>query len=127
METTPVNQQESKSLYIINGEIANEDELEVAHMLINLRSSFKKSLSSNGFDYNWCKKRRRSCLVSQTLNKMVDSDAVAVNIKEEEALSRNTPLSHSVALNLSDSGLNHSSTPSSKRNTSRFHQVLLFL
>lgn len=127
METTPVNQQESKSLYIINGEIANEDELEVAHMLINLRSSFKKSLSSNGFDYNWCKKRRRSCLVSQTLNKMVDSDAVAVNIKEEEALSRNTPLSHSVALNLSDSGLNHSSTPSSKRKTSGFNEVLLFL
>ena len=84
-----------------NGESVTEEELEVADILINLPFSFKKSLTPN-------------------------SDAVdAVNHKgEDQALSPNTPLSHSVALNLSDSNLNHSSKPSTKRKKSRSNKVI---
>ena len=43
----------------------DDDEFEVANTLIDLQFSFTKPLSYYRFYHSWCKKRKRSCLVSQ--------------------------------------------------------------
>ena len=84
----------------MNGESVTEEELEVADILIDLPFSFKKS----------------STQILMLL--------MLLTVKEKIRPSPNTPLSHSVALNLSDSNLNHSSKPSTKRKKSRSNKVI---
>ena len=67
----------------------------MANTLIDLRFFFTKALSYYRFDHSWCKKRKRSCLVSRPQMKMAD----AVKVQGEEALSPTTPLSLSLAFN----------------------------